>query len=87
MKITVKVKVRAGKKPASIVRERLKKARAKATVEEVFPGQTSGRRAGMVSVDLAGDLSDKESQSVLDALRADGEIEYAEPARQRKPKK
>ena len=87
MKITVKVKPRAKKGPAAVVRARLGKAHVKAKVEEVFPGERTGRRAGMVSVDLGGELSDEESQGLLDALRADGEIEYAEPARPRRPKK
>ena len=83
MKITVKVNARGRKAPASVVRNRLKNVRSKATVEEVFPGLRSGRRAGMVLVDV----SDEDSEHVLKELRADHEIEYAEPAAQRKAKK
>jgi beta-phosphoglucomutase-like phosphatase (HAD superfamily) len=83
MKITVKVNARGSKAPTAVVRDRLKKVRTKAKVEEVFPGLRSGRRAGMVMVDV----SDQESEQVLQELRADEAIEYAEPATQRKAKK
>ena len=83
MKITVKVRTSAGKPPSAVVRDRLKGLRSKATVEEVFPDARSGRRAGLVSVDV----SDDESDTALIELRAGDDIEYAEPARARTPKK
>jgi hypothetical protein len=85
MKITVKVKPRAKKGPAAVVRARLGQAH-KAKVKEVFPGETTGRRAGMVIVDLPDDLTDEDSETVLNELRGDAEIEYAEPARKRRSK-
>jgi beta-phosphoglucomutase-like phosphatase (HAD superfamily) len=83
MKITVKVNPRGRKAPASVVRNRLKNMRSTPKVEEVFPGLRSGRRAGMVTVDV----SDEDSEHVLQELRADDAIEYAESTTQRKPKK
>ena len=83
MKITVKVNPRGGKAPASVVRNLLKNLRSTPKVEEVFPGLRSGRRAGMVTVDV----SDEESEHVLHELRADAAIAYAEPARKKKPKR
>jgi beta-phosphoglucomutase-like phosphatase (HAD superfamily) len=83
MKITVKVNPRGRKAAASVVRDRLKNLRSTPKVEEVFPGLRSGRRAGMVTVDV----SDEESEHVLEQLRADDAIDYAEPAAQRKAKK
>ena len=79
MKITVKVRPRAGKTAASVVRARLAKARAKGNVEEVFPGETRGRRAGMLIVDVSDEASDR----VLKELRDADEIEYADPAPRR----
>ena len=83
MKITVKVRPRAGKTAASVVRDRLAKARAKGDVEEVFRGVKTGRRAGMLVVDV----SDEESKRILDELRNDADIEYAQPAAARKAQK
>jgi hypothetical protein len=87
LKITVKVNPRAGKTPASIVRARLEKTSAKATVEEVFPGETTGRRAGLVMVNLPDDVSEEESDQVMEQLRGGDEIEYVEPERPRTPKR
>ena len=87
MKITVKVNAKGRKAPASVVRDRLKASQPKAVVEEVFPGVRSGRRAGMVIVNLPDDVSDEESETLLTRLRDDEEIEYAEPARSRKRKR
>jgi hypothetical protein len=84
MQITVKVKPREGKKASSVVQKQLKKLTPAAKVEEVFPGVQSGRRAGMVIVNLPDDLSDTDSQAVLRSLREAEDIEYAEPAAPRK---
>lgn len=86
MRITVKVNAPAGKKPATIVRDRLKNSRAKATVEEVFPGETAGRRAGLVLVSLPDHVSDEDFDEVLEQLRDDEHIEYAERSSTRTPK-
>jgi hypothetical protein len=84
MQITVKVNPHGGKEPAAVVRERLKELRPEigehAPVEEVFPGLKSGNRAGMVIVRLPHDLSEEDVEAVLKALRADKDIQYAEPA-------
>ena len=87
MKITVKVRAPAGKAPASVVRDRLKQLGRDAEIEEVFPGETTGRRAGLVLIDLPDDVSDEDSDRVLQALRKDAAVEYAEPASQREPKR
>ena len=84
MQITVKVKPRGARNAASVVRNRIKQVTPAATVEEVFPGVQSGRRAGMVTVNLPKDLSDADSETVLRTLRDDDDIEYAEPSAPRK---
>ena len=87
MQITVKVKPRGARNAASVVRDRIKQVTPAATVEEVFPGVQSGRRAGMVTVNLPKGLSDDDSETVLRTLRDDDDIEYAEPAAPRKARK
>lgn len=84
MQITVKVKPQSRKKPAALVRDCVKAAHATAEVEEVFPGVESGRRAGLVTVSLPDAASDEESDALLATLRAQDDIEYAEPAAPRK---
>lgn len=86
MQITVKVKPGGGKKPATVVRDRLKDVQPGATVEEVFPDVQAGRRAGMVVVNLPDSMSDEDSETVIRALRGYDDIEYAERAGPRKPK-
>ncbi len=80
MDITVKVRPRGGKKAAAVVRNRLKDAHPKAKVEEVFPGVETGRRAGMVVVNVP----DEDCDAALASLRSHDDIEYAEPAHPRK---
>ena len=91
MQITVKVRPRADAKPAALVRKTLASCRPDvgdaSKIEEVFPGLTTGRRAGMVTVDLPKSLSDEASQAVLRALRDHDDIEYAEAATPRTRKK
>ena len=91
MQITVKVRPRPDATPAALVRKTLASChpdvRDASQVEEVFPGLTSGRRAGMVTVHLPKNLSDEASEAVLRALRENDDIEYAEPAAPRGPKK
>jgi hypothetical protein len=90
MQITVKVRPGPDAKPAALVRQTLASCHPDvgrgSKVEEVFPGLTSGRRAGMVTIDLPKGLSDEASQAVLRALRDHDDIEYAEPASPRGPK-
>lgn len=84
MQITVKVNPHRGKEPAAVVRDRLKELRPeigqKAPVEEVFPGLQTGNRAGMVTVQLPQELPDEDVDAILDGLREDKDVEYAEPA-------
>jgi hypothetical protein len=90
MQITVKVKP-GSKNPKAAVRGAIKRARpasgAASKVEEVFPGERTGHRAGMMTVTLAPDLSDDDRKAVLGALREHAEIEYAEPVRPRASRK
>lgn len=91
MQITVKVNTARAKSAARVVRECLKSASPQvaetANVEEVFPGVTSGRRAGMVTVNLPQKLSNDDVEAVLSALQSDEAIEYAEHAAPRKGRK
>lgn len=91
MQITVKVSPRRGKTASGMVRDRLKatdpQVAKAAAVEEVFPDVSSGRRAGMVTVNLPRGLSDDDVQNVLSALKSDEAIEYAEPVAPRKGRK
>lgn len=91
MQITVKVNPRRGKDAAAVVRECLKSARPEvaeaAGVEEVFPGLRSGRRAGMVTVNLPQRLSHDQVKAVITALQSDDAIEYAEASAPRKSRK
>jgi hypothetical protein len=82
MDITVKVRPRRGRKAAAVVRNRLRGVHPKAKVEEVFPGVETGRRAGMVVVNVP----DEDSDAALAALRGLDDIEYAQPAARRLPK-
>jgi hypothetical protein len=84
MQITVKVKPRSKKKPATVVRDCVKAVHAEAQVEEVFPDVQSGRRAGLVTVKLPDTTSKEDSSALLRSLREDANIEYAEPAARRK---
>lgn len=90
MQITVKVKA-GSTNPKAAVRGAITRARPKvgeaSKVEEVFPGQRTGRRAGMVTVTLAADLPDDDREAVLGALRDDADIEYAEPVSARRSRK
>jgi hypothetical protein len=82
--ITVKVKPQSKKQPAALVRDCVKAAQSGATVEEVFPGVETGRRAGLVTVSLPDAFSEQESEALLSRLREDEDVEYAEPATPRK---
>ena len=84
MQITVKVKPQAGKKPAAVVRLCVTSMQPDAKVEEVFPDVKTGRRAGLVSVELPDTISDEASDALLASLRAQDDVEYAEPAAPRR---
>lgn len=83
MKLTVKVRAPAVKQAASIVRDHLQPFAPDAAVEEVFPEETTGKRAGLVVIDLP---DDADLDRVLKRLRDDDQIEYAErsPTRARR---
>jgi beta-phosphoglucomutase-like phosphatase (HAD superfamily) len=82
MEIAVKIRPRRGRKAAAVVRDQLKDVNLRAKIEEVFPGIETGRRAGMVVVNVP----DESSEAALKALRDHADVEYATPAAVRKPK-
>jgi len=88
MDITVKVDPVRQKDPAKAVRHALAELRPdlsrSAAVEEVFPGVTSGSRAGMVVVHLRGEISPEEYEALVKGLRERDEVIYAESAHPRK---
>lgn len=84
MQITVKVKPHSKKKPSAVVRDCVKTVQPRAKIEEVFPNVQSGRRAGLVTVQLPDSMSSEDSNAVLRSLRQDADIEYAERAAPRK---
>ena len=48
-----------------------------AHAEEIFPDVHVGRSAGLVSVQLPDDLTVDDSKKILEALRDDASVEYA----------
>ena len=88
MQITLKLRPRGKKSPIDAVRETIDGVSpvlgTAADVREVFPGVTSGNRAGMVTVKLAA-ASDSDADAVLQALQARDDVVYAEPVSARKP--
>ena len=87
MQITLKVRPKGQKNPATAVRETIDAVKPDlahgADVREVFPGVTSGNRAGMVVVRLESATED-DAAAVLRALKARDDVVYAEPAPVRK---
>ena len=87
MQITLKVRPKGRKNPAAAVRETIDAVKpdltSEADVREVFPGVTSGNRAGMVVVRLDSASAD-DAAAVLQALKARDDVIYAEPAPLRK---
>jgi hypothetical protein len=58
---------------------------ASVVVKPVFPGLTSGRRAGMFTVDLPDSVSAKVVDSIIDSLRRDAAVEYAQLPAEKRP--
>lgn len=84
MQLAVKVDVDAVGSPAQAVREMFARVRpdlAKAaSVDEVFPQVRSGRRAGLVIVDVHAELPPKELATLVQSLRACAHVVYVEVA-------
>ena len=87
MQIALKLRPKGKKSPIDAVRETIDAVRPElgtaAEVREVFPGVTSGNRAGMVTVQLAS-ASASDADAVLQALQARDDVVYAEPVSARK---
>ena len=87
MQITLKLRPRSRQSPIAAVRETIDSVKpdlaSSAEVSEVFPGVTSGNRAGMVMVRL-GTASAADADAVLQALKRRDDVVYAEVARARK---
>jgi hypothetical protein len=87
MQITLKLRPKGKKSPVAAVRETIGTVKpdlaSKAEVNEVFPGVTSGNRAGMVVVHLQS-ASAADADAVLQALKDRDDVVYAEPAQARK---
>ena len=82
MQIALKLRPKGKKSPIDAVRETIDAVRPDlgmvAEVREVFPGVTSGNRAGMVTVRIAS-ASESDANAVLQALQARDDVVYAEP--------
>jgi hypothetical protein len=55
------------------------------SVSKIFPDQSTGHRARMFSVDLPNGLSNEELARVVERLRQDDSLEYAEIPAAKKP--
>ena len=86
MQITLKLRPRGKRSPVDAVRETIDSVRPEladaAEVIEVFPGVTSGNRAGMVTVRLDA-ASAADADAVLRALKARDDVVYVESAKSR----
>ena len=82
MEIVVKVDRSRIKDPAEHVTKILRRVQGRqapnAHAEEVFPGLSVGRSAGLVSLELPDDLTADGEETILKALRDDDSIEYAQ---------
>ena len=54
-------------------------------VEPVFPEVTKGRRAGLFTLKVPAAVTAAEVARLMSGLREDAEIEYAEPAAEKRP--
>jgi hypothetical protein len=86
--VQIIVKVRADRTEQA--EERLSQAvpapvRGRASVSRVFPARSAGDRARLYSIDLPPDLSADAVQSLVEALRADPDLEYANLPAPRRP--
>jgi hypothetical protein len=81
MHISLKVRPREKQSPVSAVRETIDAVKphlaSAADVSEVFPGVTSGKRAGLVVVRLDS-ASSADADAVLDALKNRDDVVSAE---------
>ena len=86
MQITLKVRPRGKQSAVDAVRETIEAVRPgladAADVTEVFPGVTTGHRAGMVTLRLD-TASAAEADAVLQALKARDDVVYAERSKSR----
>lgn len=82
MEITVQVKASAADEAQAAVTDVLvqlpEPVRKLAEAEAVFPGLTSGRRAGLVTVRVNDKASPKDRDTILKALRASGRVTSAD---------
>ena len=82
MEITVQVKATAADEAEAAVTALLVKlpepVRKFAEAEAVFPGLTTGRRAGLVTVRVDEKASPQDRETILQALRASGRVTSAE---------
>ncbi len=89
MNITVQVKATAADEAEAAVAELLIKlpepVRKLARAEAVFPGLTTGRRAGLVTVHIHDKASPQDRDIILKALRASGRVTSAELPKARRP--
>lgn len=53
------------------------------SVRAVFPELSRGRRAGLFTIDLPDEVSSEQVQPLLDTLKGDRRLEYAERAQDR----
>jgi hypothetical protein len=81
VEIVIKVNRQRVKDPAAHVTTIVRRAGARcaprARAEEIFPGLESGHSAGLVSLELPDDVAPEDSDRILQALRNDDSIEYA----------
>jgi len=81
MEIVVKVDRSRIKDPADHVKKIVRRARGLRRMapqaEEVFPGLDTGRSAGLVSLQLPDDITPADGETILQALRNDASVEYA----------
>ncbi|MGH8503177.1 MAG: hypothetical protein ACREVE_12035 [Gammaproteobacteria bacterium] len=55
------------------------------TVKQVFPGVTTGQRARLFTVNLPDQLSDHKLRVVMESLRSEDALEYAELPAEKQP--
>jgi hypothetical protein len=56
-----------------------------ASVEQVFPGLTTGRRARLFTIDLPDHIPAPKLRELIEALRGEDAVEYAELPAEKKP--
>lgn len=90
VEIVVKVNRSRIDDPAGHVAKIVRRARGvrelSARAEEIFPDVHVGHSAGLVSLELPDDVTTDDSERILQALRDDEAIEYANRPSPRSPK-